>query len=302
MKFLMRILRFPRQAIKGTQLQNNFIVIFAYRLLMSSLTGLRKDYRVSFRGMQLDAEGGDITILPTLIDETFEEKEIEWFLSRIREDRGNVLFIDVGANIGIYSLLALKNKAGITVASVEPDERNLVRLRRNVSMYLGTPKLTIFECAIGITDHELSGRSKRDFVHDKNGGTSRFSSLNESSEEQDLRQVDVLSLEDIMHSMSFEEFDDIIIKIDVEGFEPEVLKSGLVPILQSLPTILIEYTNSPKRLEMSGWDVELLSLLFQRYSNVLAIESTGVRHLKNPSDLNGYSKYEVLNLVFDNIA
>ena len=266
---------------------------------MFCLTGLRKDYRVSFRGMELEAEGGDITILPTLIDGSFEEKEIEWFLSRIQQDRGNLLFIDVGANIGIYSLLALKNRAGVTVASVEPDDRNLDRLRRNVSSYVGTSQITIFDCAIGVVEDPSSERLKRNFLQNINGGTSRFTSSNEFSESRNFTQVNVLSLEDVMNRMKFANFDDIIIKIDVEGFEPEVLKSGLALILRSLPTILIEYTNSPKRLDMSSWDTQLLRLLFQNYPTIFAIEGTGVRILKNPSDLNGYSEHEVLNLVFD---
>jgi len=302
MKLIMRVLKFPRQTIKGTRLQNNVFLVLAYRLLMLSFTGWRKDYRVSFRGMDLDAEGGDITILPTLIDQTFEKKEIEWFLARIQEDRGTLLFIDVGANLGIYSLLALKNKPGITVASVEPDDRNLDRLRRNVSMYLGSSQITIFDCAVGIVDDPISGQSKRNFLQDKNGGTSRFSSINDNSDSSSLKQVSVLSLENIMNKMSFDKFDDIILKIDVEGFEPEVLKSGLKSILLSLPTILVEYTNSPKRLDMSRWDDELISLLFRNYSNVLAIGGNGVRNLTSPSDLIEYSEHEVLNLVFETSA
>lgn len=299
MKFLLRILRVPRQAIKGTHFQNNYVLILAYRLLMFLLTGLRKDYHVNFRGMELVAEGGDITILPTLIDETFEEEEIEWFLARIREDRGNLLFIDIGANIGIYSLLALKNKIGVTVAAVEPDKRNLERFKRNVSTYIHTPQLSIFECAIGITDPESLSGLTRNFLQDQNGGTSRFAGLNETFENQILTQVDVLSLHTLTGKMMLDKFDDVIIKIDVEGFEPEVLQSGLDSILEYLPTILVEYTNSPKRLDMSNWDNELLSVLFSKYSTVMAMGSTGMKYLEDPSDLKDYSENEVLNLVFD---
>jgi FkbM family methyltransferase len=299
MNFLMRMLRLPRQAIKGTRFQRNVILIFAYRLLMFFSTGLRKDYQVNFRGMLLNAEGGDITILPTLIDGTFEEKEIDWFLERIREDKGQVLFIDIGANIGIYSLLALENKTGVSVVSVEPDNRNLERLKKNLAPYLGSSQISLFECAIGLTDSDASGSDKRKFLLDQYGGTSRLTNLNEDLGSINLTQVNVISLDYLMREVKFDEFDDVIIKIDVEGFEPEVVKSGLVSILQSLPTILIEYTNSPERLRLSSWDDELLSMLFQKYSTVLAISSVGVKYLNNPSNLKEFSEHEVLNLVFE---
>jgi FkbM family methyltransferase len=249
--------------------------------------------------MVLNAEGGDITILPTLIDGTFEESEIDWFLERIGGAKGRLLFVDIGANIGIYSLLALRNNVGITVASVEPDNRNLERLKGNLALYLGSPQLSIFECAIGLSSSKEVDNSKRIFLLDHNGGTSRLTNLNEDLGSLNFTKVDVISLDNLMRQLKCDEFDDVIIKIDVEGFEPEVIRSGLVTILQHLPTILIEYTNSPHRLSLSNWDHELLALLFQKYSKISAISGSGVKHLINPLDLSDFSEHEVLNLVFD---
>ena len=51
----------------------------------------------------------------------------EWFLTVKRAFPGDFLYLDVGANIGIHGLHAAK--AGATVWAVEPQAKNLQKVR-----------------------------------------------------------------------------------------------------------------------------------------------------------------------------
>ena len=88
---------------------------------------------VNFRGLDLVVEGRDITLLPTLIDQTYEKYEIDWFLQLITSNSGKKLFIDVGANIGVYTTLATKYyQNNVYCIAIEPDSRNLIKLKINI--------------------------------------------------------------------------------------------------------------------------------------------------------------------------
>ena len=70
-----------------------------------------------------------------LVDEFFtkEPETIEW-IDSFKEDEDKIIFWDIGANIGIYSIYAALKYQNIEVISFEPSTSNLRILSRNISI------------------------------------------------------------------------------------------------------------------------------------------------------------------------
>ncbi len=196
----------------------------------------------------------------------FEKQEREIFCSAIRE--GTVV-LDVGANIGIYTLLAAKR--GARVFSIEADPDNARDLRRHVEINGFADRVTVFEMAATDRAQTLKlYRSPRN-----SGGSTLFGSnhgLAEVSVEG--RTIDSLNLPPID-----------VCKMDVEGAEPVALK-GMSDTLARSPKLklLIEWnTDSQSQfLEASGDSQNLLSLLRSHFSSIEVVEGSKLAQEESP--------------------
>jgi FkbM family methyltransferase len=298
MTFLMRLLRLPRLAIKGTKLQNNFFIIFLYRLLMRMISRGHKDVYVDFRGITLAAEGGDITILPTLLDGSFEESEIDWLLNYLRKLHGKLLFVDIGANIGLYTSLVLMNYKTVKVIAIEPDVRNYRRLQLNLLNFDHKSEVEILKSAVGEASGGDPSSPTRRFLYEVNGGTSRLLAKDEGVKDAQVEEVPVITLDAILTNAKGGDFDSILIKIDVEGFEPEVINSGMAQISTLQPSILVEFTTNRSRLKLSPWSDQLLLNLFQVYKFATVFSNSNKIYVTSIDELRQIPEREVVNLLF----
>lgn len=126
------------------------------------------------------------------------------------------LFVDVGANFGWYSC-AVAAAAGGQVISIEPDCENCTLLRANIR--LGKLQdIVVFNGAVG-SNFEAVQMIRR---APTNSGTVAVRS---SGEETDPRGdwVATLPLETLLERIVRPPDRPVLIKIDVEGFEPQVL-------------------------------------------------------------------------------
>ncbi len=135
-------------------------------------------------------------------------------------------FLDIGANIGLMSLFAsrLVGDTGRVLAfEAHPETALLLKnnLQRNA-----VSNIQVFDFALGST------RSQSYIYNstDNRGGASLIASSSQAQEIEVYPLDDVVS-EDVLPSM---------IKIDVEGFELEVLKGAESTILRSKPILIIE--------------------------------------------------------------
>jgi FkbM family methyltransferase len=116
------------------------------------------------------------------------------------------LFVDVGANIGSYTILA-SAVVGARAVAVEPDPQTMSWLRRNTDINRITNRVTTVEMAVG-----------------PQAGTARFTvgldSTNHIASVHDLnvREVAVETLDQILRGE-----EPILIKLDVEGHEAGVI-------------------------------------------------------------------------------
>ncbi|HBS86798.1 MAG: hypothetical protein A2W91_12270 [Bacteroidetes bacterium GWF2_38_335] len=143
----------------------------------------------------------------------------------------NLLWIDVGSNLGLRSLIPLSK--GKSVLFVEPNKElntiNNERCRMNLfSDY------TIFNCGVGEKDDEL------EIYIDKSSYLSSFDkTISQGFELQRVEKVAVKTLDSIFYGLN-RGFDSLYIKIDTEGFEEKVLLGSKKIITEYKPDFVIE--------------------------------------------------------------
>jgi len=155
----------------------------------------------------------------------FYERETTNFLLNLKPKT----FLDIGAHIGRFSVLLAKN--GSRVISIEPSRRNFAQLNGNIQ--LNRLQDNIVTINVGCSDRN----GKKIFY---------FSPINEGS--SSLRKND----ESIPEITQIQELDNIykdfninpkeidVIKVDVEGFELNVLKGSQGILKKSSPLLIVE--------------------------------------------------------------
>jgi FkbM family methyltransferase len=152
--------------------------------------------------------GGNLFFSPQLYD----WQERSWLRAYLRE--GDV-FVDVGANIGSYTLWAhtLVGDSGRTYA-IEADPENFAILTRNVA--LNNAESTIVAINVGVSDASGDLPFYRN-ARGNDGGNS-FVLQDGNAFHQ---MLPVLSLYDVLRALKPTRVD--FLKIDIEGFELRVL-------------------------------------------------------------------------------
>jgi FkbM family methyltransferase len=140
---------------------------------------------------------------------SFERDRLENFMQLAARCRPAV-FIDVGANCGVYSCVLLKNRLVTGAVMIEPDRRNRELLLTNLMLNSLEQVATVLPYAAGARKERLTlVPGPQD-----NTGNSRLVDTAEAGE-----LVDVVPIDAIASPRG----EVIAVKIDVEGFEIEVL-------------------------------------------------------------------------------
>ena len=171
------------------------------------------------------------------------EKEFRYFLSLI-PNRGTVL--DIGANIGIMSVLLAKKSDKIFVYSFEPIPDNLKAMKRLIRVFSLT-NIDVIASAVGGDEGNLT-MVVPEIMHAKMHGLARVISNVPNAEQETGMSitVPVLSLDNFAPLQKLHEI--VAVKIDVENFEYYVLKGGIQIIERYRPIILCELWNDANRL------------------------------------------------------
>ena len=186
------------------------------------------------------AQIGDAGIVANIYYELFDYEDSMFLIHHLKD--GN-LFVDVGANVGHYSLLA----AGICNAEVmafEPIPSTFSKLNRNVKLNKLSNKIETYNIGIGEESSYLDFTTNKDV-------------MNSVAQEHDkeIIRVEVIPLDDLLKDKT-----PVFLKIDVEGFEYFVLK-GATNVLakESLKYIIIEFNFSSSKFGHTNQEIyELL--------------------------------------------
>lgn len=184
-----------------------------------------------------------------------EFPDMAFLLHLLRPDN---LFVDVGANIGSYTVLASKVVGSSTIA-FEPDPHTLLTLRRNIEINDIADRVTTVEAVAG-----------------RQGGTVSFTTgldtINHVAAESDAntRQVHMTTLDETLEGKH-----PILIKLDVEGYEADVI-AGAMKTLRNPSLLAIETegvaADVVAPLESAGFERLYYEPISRRLS---AVELTG---------------------------
>ncbi|MGE3386449.1 MAG: FkbM family methyltransferase [Bdellovibrionales bacterium] len=153
----------------------------------------------------------------SVISPAFERPDMERLLKLLYDyqQSGPVTFLDVGANIGRFTITVGKTLPQVNVWAFEPDPENFKVLLSNYRLNnLTLPQVQLFSVALGekVEQLDLYGSKIR-------GGDHTFKP---SANLQKVATVLVKPLEQWLKTLSPDTA--VVLKLDVEGFEIEVLK------------------------------------------------------------------------------
>jgi FkbM family methyltransferase len=146
------------------------------------------------------------------------------------------VFLDIGANIGYYSHLALRHNSNITVVAVEPSAKTSWYLHKNLSAF-DSQRYSIVEKAI-------SNENKTQNLYSGPFFNSGYASLHQKHGLKAESTIQSITFDKLLNEIEPKAKDIELIKIDVEGGEVEVLESVFESI-DKLPKnvkILVEIT------------------------------------------------------------
>ncbi|MBT3188282.1 MAG: FkbM family methyltransferase [Anaerolineae bacterium] len=177
----------------------------------------------------------------------YEKSEIAFFKKHCRED---IVFVDVGGNIGLYSALALHtlNSNG-QIITLEPHPESFALLSKNVEVNQkarGTkdaPKINLFQMAAS----SQSG-SRTLALNPENKADNRVS---DAPKEWESIPIEAKSMDDLLAEQGIEEVN--FVKIDVQGYEHRIISGFMETLRRSTKTILLtEFW--PQGMKASGGD------------------------------------------------
>lgn len=182
-------------------------------------------------GLWLPAD--DRVILPYMRSSgTWEPGEAELLRSLLRP---NSRFLDVGANVGYFSALAAKLCPQGTIDAVEPEPRSVSLLRLN--LWTLAPHAQVWPVGLGLRRgiaalHVEQGNPGNTFVEENSARATRLAALVRGDELFAGRRFDV-------------------IKVDVQGYEPEVIQ-GLEETLRRSGQVSVVVEFFPDALRQRG--------------------------------------------------
>ena len=144
--------------------------------------------------------------------------------------RSDDLFLDIGANIGSYTILA-SSEVGANTYSFEPVPETFNALSNNVLINNVASKVMLFNVGVGAKRGKLFFTSMNDSINHVVVDIKKYAP-------NEIVEVSIVSIDEVLLNKNKIP---ALIKIDVEGFETEVL-NGMEDVLSNscLKAIIIE--------------------------------------------------------------
>jgi FkbM family methyltransferase len=210
-------------------------------------------------GLKYFVDPEDLVMTPQMI--AYRQWEPE--LSRLiyHSCTPDMVFVDVGANIGYFTCLAaayIRDSGRGRVFAFEPNPRLVPLLRRNAEINWSLAPITIHPCAVGDTAGTASLQ-----IPEGHAVNATFSDYHGEHAHHSV-EVEVVRLDDVLPKDLAVDF----LKIDVEGHELSVLR-GAANVIARSPAIRIVIEWSITQIRDAGVDpTEFVALFagFQCYN------------------------------------
>ncbi|CAD5293712.1 Methyltransferase, FkbM family [Bosea sp. 62] len=171
------------------------------------------------------------------------------------------LFLDVGAATGAMTVpYSMTVPDGAKIVAFEPSRRAMRHLQATLARNGGSSRVTLFAAAVS------DAQGEAEFFEQPEDPTGEVPFLPESSRlgqrddaflsKAEAYSVDVITLDGLAEKLNFADHSRIVIKIDVEGYEVEVLK-GATKLLTENSNVFIstDIHNKPGTTALTGPDV-----------------------------------------------
>jgi len=193
------------------------------------------------RGLRLRAFPKDETCGSLFVTGFYEPNEFYFLNGRLKP---GMVFIDVGANIGLYTIFAssMVGPQGVVLA-VEPSEREFRLLKANVQLNACANVRLI---PLGLSNR--SGERELLIAEKEHSGHNTFGRFGYAGVEVAGRQmVKTERLDNLIQREGLERVD--VIKLDVEGHERFVLEGARETLTRFKPILLVELIDRPLSLQ-----------------------------------------------------
>lgn len=134
--------------------------------------------------------------------------------------------LDLGANIGAFSVFAAKN--GARVFAFEPESTNYAQLKKNLELN-SLNGVTVFKKAVG---------GNNGFAQMSHAKVNRGASSIVNKRSSTFEQVEVVTLEHALKLCGVDEVD--FLKVDIEGSEYSLIESASLDTLRRIQAIAME--------------------------------------------------------------
>ena len=206
------------------------------------------------------------------------EKSESHFIKSICYEGMNIL--DIGANIGYYTALfsQLAGDRGSVIA-IEPDLESYKYLSKSINSF-NYKNVLSFRLAASDIKQKLPL-----FISKENRGDNRLYSTNQK---RNSIMVDCITVDELLEENKIENLD--LIKIDVQGYEPKVLK-GMLNIVRSSKKLILLSEFWPEGILQAGESPkEFLTMLRKMQFQLFELKKDGFLVLLKPSKDNKFIK------------
>lgn len=210
----------------------------------------------SFRGVTIAIAQADRTITPTLLTGDYERTELDVFEALIEP---GMTVIDVGANCGVHSALAAKHAGpGGAVIAVEAVPANVELLTRTIERNEISEIATIVAKAASNSTDPV-----RIYLDGENSGTHSVGNRSSTFVDVPATPIDLLVSKTDVQRVD-------VLKIDVEGFEEQVLEGARTTLTVYNPIVFAEFDRD--MITAAGGSPEAVAAFLSAHGSIYLID------------------------------
>jgi len=246
-------------------IQDRNSVLFKYRALFAPKT-YKSNSQAEIKDKNIDGIKFHLDVSDYMEWKIYYELEKHLSEKVLQYVQKEDIILDVGANIGFYSLTLANHAQQGKVLSFEPNKFIYNKLQQNIDSNT-LRNIKTYNFGLG----EETGKFQMDLSDSNNRGSGYVSNQTNSSESN---SIEIYNLNEIFESLDIPRID--FIKIDIEGYEYNFLQGANNLIEKFKPTIFIEICDQHLRRQCSSAN-ELISYLQSLgYSSIVNMESEEV--------------------------
>ena len=224
---------------------------------------LRSPFEVEWlEGLRLTLYPGNEICRSIFVTGRYEPNEFSWLQCVLKP---GMTFLDVGANLGLYTLFASRRVSGNgRVIAIEPSSREMELLRKQVEQNsLGNVSLL----SVALLDHPAEVVLL--IASANHAGHNTLGAFGYNTELENREKVRALRLDDVVESAQLKRVD--VIKMDIEGAELAALRGAAGTLAQHRPSLLMELSDRALQHQNAS-SAEVLSLLADYGYDVFAFD------------------------------